>query len=99
MDSCELLLTNARTIDSKGKPLENQSLAIAKGRILWCGASSELPSSYQQQAQIIENCQGRLLTPGLIDCHTHLVYAADRADEFKQGLEGRSYAEIAQAGG
>jgi imidazolonepropionase len=45
------------------------------------------------------DCQGRFLTPGLIDCHTHLIHAGSRAKEFEMRLEGASYAEIARAGG
>ncbi|MBA3535658.1 MAG: imidazolonepropionase [Tatlockia sp.] len=99
MYSCEHLLMNATTINTHGKELKNQAIALAEGRITWCGDSSRLPSDYQQQAKTVENCQGRLITPGLIDCHTHLVYAGNRADEFKLRLEGATYAGIAGVGG
>lgn len=98
MQSYDRLLLNATTINAEGRQLEKQALAISKGRIIWCGNCSDLPPDYQQQAGIIEDCCGQLVTPGLIDCHTHLVYAGNRADEFKLKLEGVSYAEIAQAG-
>ena len=99
MQACDRLLSNATTIDAQGKQLENQAIAISKGMIVWCGAMSELPASYSQQATVTEDCGNLLITPGLIDCHTHLVYAGNRADEFKQRLEGKTYAEIARAGG
>ena len=99
MESYERLLLNATTINAKGEQLEKRAIALAKGRIAWCGAVSDLPSSIQQQAKIVEDCEGQLVTPGLIDCHTHLVYAGNRADEFKKRLEGLGYAEIARAGG
>jgi imidazolonepropionase len=99
MYSCDHLLLNATTIDTQGKELKNQAIALKEGRISWCGDSSRLPPDYQQQAKTLENCQGRLVTPGLIDCHTHLVYAGNRADEFQQRLEGATYAEIARSGG
>lgn len=99
MSFCERLLINATTITAEGAQLENQAIAIAKGRIVWWGAYADLPPKYQQQAEVIDNCQNQLITPGLIDCHTHLVYAGERANEFKQRLEGLSYAEIAKAGG
>ena len=99
MHASDRLLLNATTINAEGRQLENQAIAIAKGYIIWCGAQRDLPPDYQQQAVTIDDCCGQLVTPGLIDCHTHLVYAGNRADEFKQRLEGASYAEIARAGG
>jgi imidazolonepropionase len=69
--------------------------ALLEGaRITWVGASAEAPG-----ADEVVDLEGRLVTPGLIDCHTHLVYAGSRSDEFEARLKGRSYAEIAQAGG
>lgn len=99
MGACDRLLLNATTVNANGQQLEKQAIAIAAGRIVWCGNMIELPHEYQQQAGAIHECHNQLVTPGLIDCHTHLVYAGNRADEFKQRLEGVSYAEIAQAGG
>src|SRR4051794_12682895 len=64
------------------------------GRIAWVGPSGEAPG-----AAAVIDLEGRLVTPGLIDCHTHLVYAGSRSDEFEARLAGESYAEIAQAGG
>lgn len=99
MQACDRLLLNATTINAKGKQLEKQAIAISEGVITWCGAMSDLPLTYSQQATATEDCHNLLITPGLIDCHTHLVYAGNRADEFKQRLEGKTYAEIARAGG
>src|SRR5262245_10099231 len=64
------------------------------GRIAWVGPSAEAPTG----ADVVD-LEGRLVTPGLIDCHTHLVYAGSRSDEFEARLKGKSYAEIAQGGG
>lgn len=64
--------------------------------IVWVGAESELPAF--EPAEVID-CGGRLLTPGLIDCHTHLVYDGNRAAEFEMRLAGATYEEIARAGG
>ena len=72
-------------------------IAIRGDRIAWIGPSREMPPD-ARDAQRIE-CAGRWATPGLIDCHTHLVYAGNRANEFEQRLHGASYAEIARAGG
>lgn len=99
MASCERLLLNVTTINPVGEESKQQAIAIGNGHILWCGNMAELPSDYKQHAVAIHECDGQLVTPGLIDCHTHLVYAGNRADEFKQRLLGKTYAEIAKAGG
>lgn len=75
---------------------ENAALLVEADKIAWLGPVTECPEA--TGATIID-CQQRLLTPGLIDCHTHLVYGGDRADEFEQRLEGASYTEIAARGG
>ena len=99
MYSCDKLLLNVTTIDSQGNTLERQAVAVHNGLIAWCGAESDLPKAYYEQAKESLACEGRLLTPGLIDCHTHLVYAGNRVAEFQLKLQGASYTEIAQAGG
>ncbi|KTC86317.1 imidazolonepropionase [Legionella brunensis] len=99
MASCERLLLNATTIDTDGQQLQMQAIAIENGLIAWCGDMDKLPHDYKHHAIAIHECDGQLVTPGLIDCHTHLVYAGNRADEFKQRLEGKTYAEIARDGG
>ncbi|MEM9144611.1 MAG: imidazolonepropionase [Pseudomonadota bacterium] len=78
-------------------PIDNGAIAIAEGRIAWVGAKTDLPTDMRRWPA--ETCGGRLATPALIDCHTHLVWGGNRADEFRQRLEGASYAEIARAGG
>lgn len=97
----EKLLLNATTVDRFGKEHHKQAIVIADGLITWCGRMDDLPTNYKEntQAIAIEHCHGHIITPGLIDCHTHVVYAGQRADEFKQRLEGVSYAEIARKGG
>ncbi len=75
---------------------ENAALLVDGDRIDWIGDMGERPAA--GDAEVID-CARRLLTPGLIDCHTHLVYGGDRAGEFEQRLEGASYAEIAARGG
>ncbi|BCA96419.1 imidazolonepropionase [Legionella antarctica] len=99
MFTCDKLLFNATTVDHRGLQLHNQSVAIEHGSIKWCGLTADLPTHFIEGAQVKEDCHGQLLTPGLIDCHTHLVYAGNRAAEFKLKLEGVSYAEISRAGG
>ncbi len=74
------------------------ALAISEGKIVWLGKQINLPSYDKNQVNIIDG-QGKWLTPGLIDCHTHLVYGGNRANEFEMRLQGKSYQEIAEAGG
>lgn len=77
--------------------LVEDGVVIARaGRILFAGSLAEAPA-FDAAATI--DCEGRLITPGLVDCHTHLVYAGSRAKEFALRLSGASYAEIARAGG
>ncbi len=75
----------------------NGAVLIDQGRIVWVGEEQALPHNLTAKETI--DAQGQWLTPGLIDCHTHLVYAGDRSREFEQRLEGVSYEAIAQQGG
>ncbi len=79
--------------------LEDGALAAEGGIIAWVGPRAELPGAPERLARHVHDLDGRWLTPGLIDCHTHLVYGGDRAGEFEARLQGASYEEIAQAGG
>lgn len=74
------------------------ALAISDGKISWLGKEADLPEYENSNVDVIDG-QGKWLTPGLIDCHTHLVYGGNRANEFEMRLQGKSYQEIAQAGG
>jgi imidazolonepropionase len=76
--------------------VDNGLLATRDGAILHAGPAADAPSF---RARETVACGGRWMTPGLIDCHTHLVHAGDRAAEFELRLAGASYAEIAKAGG
>ena len=78
--------------------VEAGAIAARRGRITFAGPQSELPASWRGRAEIVD-CEGRWITPGLIDCHTHLVYGGDRAEEFERRLAGASYEEIAARGG
>jgi imidazolonepropionase len=75
------------------------ALAIAGERIAWVGPRRDLPATPDRLAPVIRSGGGRWLTPGLIDCHTHLIFAGERVREFEQRLGGAGYAEIATAGG
>jgi imidazolonepropionase len=76
--------------------VDNGLIATAGGRIVYCGPAADAPA-FDAKERI--DCSGRWVTPGLIDCHTHLVYGGNRAHEFEQRLAGASYEEIARAGG
>ena len=78
--------------------IEDGALAVQDGRIAWVGPRQELPLGLDDAAAEHDS-QGALITPGLIDCHTHLVYAGDRAREFEARLQGATYEQIARAGG
>lgn len=97
--ACDLLLKNATVLTPTGEEVQHQALAIKDGLISWYGPQETLPDAFLHQAKENYDCQGRLLTPGLIDCHSHLVYGGHRAEEFKMRMAGASYADIAKAGG
>ena len=95
------LLTDCHvaTMTPGGAPygaIEDAAVAIRDGRIAWVGPKGEAPAF---EAAEIDSLDGRWVTPGLIDCHTHLVFGGDRSGEFEQRLGGVSYEEIARAGG
>ncbi|WP_249692861.1 imidazolonepropionase [Stappia sp. WLB 29] len=78
--------------------VENGAVAIGSdGRIAWCGSAADLPAKFASWSS--RSLDGRLVTPGLVDCHTHIVHGGNRAREFELRLEGASYEEIARAGG
>ena len=77
--------------------VRDAALAVADSRIVWLGKEAELPVGLQADEEI--DGEGGWITPGLIDCHTHLVYAGNRADEFERRLNGESYESIARSGG
>lgn len=79
--------------------IENGVIAVSGGRIAFAGARADLPRELIGAATREHDAGGRWITPGLIDCHTHLVYAGSRADEFERRLNGATYAEIARDGG
>lgn len=96
------LLTNARlaTLTANGAAhglIDDGALVIDGDRIAWAGTANELPAAYASLAG--EDLDGRLVTSGLIDCHTHVVFGGNRAREFEMRLEGASYEEVARAGG
>ena len=77
--------------------IDNAALVFEDQKIIWVGQEEQLPDQFASQDSV--NCQQRLVIPGLIDCHTHLCFGGWRGDEFEMRLQGRSYREIAAAGG
>ncbi|MBZ9765020.1 imidazolonepropionase [Mesorhizobium sp. CA8] len=78
--------------------VEKGAIAVRDRLILYAGPEADMPASVGQGAETVD-CSGRWITPGLIDCHTHLVYAGNRANEFEMRLAGATYEEVARAGG
>mgnify|MGYP000391805952 FL=1 len=78
--------------------IEDGALVVEGERLAWVGMRSEMPAQYRHGA-VLHDAHHALITPGLIDCHTHLVYGGHRANEFELRLNGASYEDIARAGG
>jgi imidazolonepropionase len=78
--------------------VDDGAVIAGEGRIVFAGPAAELPAAQSRSAEVID-CGGRWITPGLIDCHTHLVHAGNRANEFEMRLAGATYEEVARAGG
>jgi imidazolonepropionase len=98
---CDWLLENVHlaTMVPGAEPygaVENAALALADGRIVYAGSAAKLPALTAEQRL---DCAGAWATPGLVDCHTHLVFGGNRAREFEARLNGASYEEIARRGG
>lgn len=100
MSDWDLLITDAALATMQpGEPwgaIPDGAIGIRAGRIDWVGPRSQLPRG---KASAERSAGGRWLTPALIDCHTHLLFGGNRAEEFEQRLNGASYEEIAGAGG
>jgi imidazolonepropionase len=101
MTRADRLITDCRlaTMVPDGEPygaIDDGAILIADGRIVWVGARGDLPD---HEVVETDRLDGRWVTPGLVDCHTHLVFGGDRSGEFEQRLGGATYEEIARAGG
>ncbi len=79
--------------------IRNGAIATADGRIAWVGREADLAPGQRKRAARVIPCAGAWVTPGFIDCHTHIVFGGDRSGDFRRRLHGESYAEIARAGG
>ncbi len=96
-----MLLTNATLAtmdcDDGFGLLSDGAIAMQEGQIAWVGPTNDVPSAYRDGP--VQDLAGRLITPGLIDCHTHVVFGGHRAAEFEMRQNGASYEELARAGG
>jgi imidazolonepropionase len=95
----DLVLHNARLMTCNSSlfglgMIDRGAVAVVNGRVAWVGHEAERPRADREL-----DVEGRLVTPGLVDCHTHAIFAGDRANEFAMRAEGKSYLEIAKAGG
>ncbi|MBS0336378.1 MAG: imidazolonepropionase [Proteobacteria bacterium] len=97
-----VLNANLATMRAGGAPygaVRDGAIGIAGGRIAWVGPRAELQGAPEALATEVLDAERAWITPGLVDCHTHLVYAGNRANEFEMRLNGASYEDIARAGG
>jgi len=85
------------TCDEQARVFDPGAIVTHEGKVEWCGPERELPGGLRPERTV--ELAGRWLTPGLIDCHTHLVFAGQRAAEFARRSSGESYADIARGGG
>lgn len=95
---CDVATLQPDAADGYGL-IRDAALVISGGVIAWVGPRSQLPAQYSGPAVTPHDAGGALMTPGLVDCHTHLVYGGQRAHEFQLRLNGASYEEVARAGG
>ena len=96
--NCSIATMQSGAIQPYGL-IDDAALAVQDERLAWVGPRGDLPAEYLQPGTVKHDAAGALITPGLIDCHTHLVYGGNRANEFELRLNGASYEEIAKAGG
>ncbi len=110
MGPLEVLIRNTSEVvtcdgDLRGKaekalaPIAHGAVGMVGGRIAWLGPEHELPAGLVTEATQVLDAEGGFAGPGFVDCHTHVVFAGERSDEFEQRCQGTSYLEIAAAGG
>ncbi|RLA03674.1 MAG: imidazolonepropionase [Gammaproteobacteria bacterium] len=101
-DNCDILFTGSHLFTAQGneqQTIRNGALAVKDNIIVWLGEQSQQPERYKNPKKAYYELDQGWLTPGLIDCHTHLIYGGNRSDEFRKRMQGQSYEEIARQGG
>ncbi len=99
---CDYLYTGSHLFTAQGgeqQIIRNAAIAVKDQNIVWLGKKIDIPEIYKNPSKAIYELDSGWLTPGLIDCHSHLVYGGNRSDEFRKRLEGESYEDIARQGG
>ncbi len=92
--------TTLATLSANDWGVIEKGALISRGdTIVWLGKATQIPRELTADITEEHDLQGKLLTPGLVDCHTHLVYGGQRANEFEMRLQGVAYEDIARAGG
>lgn len=101
MKPIDILIRNSQifTAQTEHSVINNGAIAIQDGQIIWMGNDIDLPQDYLGNTTKTLSFDTGWITPGLIDCHTHLVYGGNRSDEFRRQLNGESYAQISASGG
>ncbi|MFV1599397.1 MULTISPECIES: imidazolonepropionase [unclassified Phaeobacter] len=94
---CDATLATMADRDAPYGLIRDGIVAVKDGSIQWVGPEDQLPEDYENWGRV--SMGGRLITPGLVDCHTHIVFGGNRALEFEMRLNGASYEEVARAGG
>ncbi len=79
--------------------IEDGALAMTDGKITWVGKTHRMPEDLKRKTDTVHDAQDQWITPGLVDCHTHLVYGGNRSSEFEKRLQGMTYDQIARQGG
>jgi imidazolonepropionase len=95
----DALWRNLRCGEASDHAAERVAIGVAQGRIAWIGSEEDLPAFERTPGFVEYEGEGAWVTPGLVECHTHLVFGGSRADEFRRRLAGASYEEIARSGG
>ena len=98
----QTIFTNAKIVPMSGNSddfeIIEDAVIVSDGDIIaWVGPEKNIPPKFKKFKEF--NVKGKLITPGFIDCHTHLVFGGNRSTEFNMRLNGKSYEEIAKAGG
>ncbi|MCP4414238.1 MAG: imidazolonepropionase [Gammaproteobacteria bacterium] len=102
IQSCDFLYTGSHIFTAQGgdqQIIYDGAIAVKDGKIIWIGKQSDIPENCHTPGKALYELDTGWITPGLIDCHTHLVYGGNRSDEFRRRMQGESYEEIALQGG